>query len=40
MEFINEHGNHPALSKCVFVPFGRGAAIDQSTFYSFIRMQN
>jgi hypothetical protein len=40
MEFVNEHGNHPILSQCVFIPFGRGAAIDQSTFCSFIRMQN
>jgi hypothetical protein len=40
MEFFNEHGNHPILSQCVFFPFGRGAAIDQYTFCSFIRMQN
>jgi hypothetical protein len=32
MEFLNEHGNHPLLSKCVFVPFGRGAAINPPTF--------
>jgi hypothetical protein len=40
MEFINEHGNHPILSQYVFVPFGRGAAIDPPTFCSLIRMQN
>jgi hypothetical protein len=40
MEYVNEHGNHPVLSQCVFVPFGRGAAIDQDTFCSLIRMQN
>jgi hypothetical protein len=40
MEFVNEHDNHPLLSQCVFVPFGRGAAIDPDTFCSFIRMQN
>jgi hypothetical protein len=40
MGVINEHGNHPVLSQCVFVPFGRGAAIGQNTFCSLIRMQN
>jgi hypothetical protein len=40
MEFVNERGNHPVLSQCVFIPFGCGAAIDQSTFCSLIRMQN
>jgi hypothetical protein len=40
MEFVNEHGNHPILSQCVFVSFGRGAVIDQDTFCSFLRMQN
>jgi hypothetical protein len=40
MEYFNEHGNHPVLSQCVFVPFGRGAAIDQNTFCSLIRMYN
>jgi hypothetical protein len=40
MEFLNEHGNHPILSQCVFIPFGRGAAIDPPTFCSLIRMQN
>jgi hypothetical protein len=40
MEFVNEHGNHPILSQCVFVPFGRGAAIDPPTVCSLIRMQN
>jgi hypothetical protein len=40
MEYVNEHGNHPVLSQCVFVPFGRCAAIDQNTFCSLIRMQN
>jgi hypothetical protein len=40
MECVNEHGNHPILSQCVFVPFGRGAAIDQHTFCSLICMQN
>jgi hypothetical protein len=32
MEFVNEHGNHPILSQCVLVPFGRGAAIDPPNF--------
>jgi hypothetical protein len=40
MEYINDHGNHPVLSQCVFVPFGRGAAINHNTFGSLIRMQN
>jgi hypothetical protein len=40
MELVNKHGNHPILSQYVFVPFGRGAAIDQYTVCSFIRMQN
>lgn len=40
VEFVNEHGDHPILSQCVFVPFGRGAAIDQPTFCSPITMQN
>jgi hypothetical protein len=40
MIYVNEHGNHPVLSQCVFVPFGRGEAIDQNTFCSLIRMQN
>jgi hypothetical protein len=40
MEYVNENGNHPVLSQCIFVPFGRGAAIDQNTFWSLIRMQN
>jgi hypothetical protein len=40
MEFLNEHGNHPILSQCVFVPFGRVAAIAPLTFCSLIRMQN
>jgi hypothetical protein len=40
MECVNEHGNHPVISQCVFVPFGRGAAVDQNTFYSLICMQN
>jgi hypothetical protein len=40
VEFVNEHGNHPILSYCVFVHFDRGAAIDQPTFCSLIRMQN
>jgi hypothetical protein len=40
MEFVNEHDNHPVLSHCVFVPFGRGATIDQNTFCSLIRTQN
>jgi hypothetical protein len=40
MEYVNEHGNHPVLSQCVFVPFGRGASIEQNTFCSLIRMQN
>jgi hypothetical protein len=40
IEFVTEHGNHPTLSQCVFVPFGRGAAIDPPTFCSLIRMQN
>jgi hypothetical protein len=35
MEFISEHGNHPGLYQCAFVPFGRGAAIDQHTFCRF-----
>jgi hypothetical protein len=38
MEFVNEHGDHPLLSQRVFVPFGRGEAIHQDTFCSFIRM--
>jgi hypothetical protein len=37
---VNEHGNHSLLSKCVFVPFDRCAAIAQDTFCSFLRMQN
>jgi hypothetical protein len=40
MEYVNEHGNHPVLSQCVFVPFGSGAAIYQNTFCSLIHMQN
>jgi hypothetical protein len=40
MEYVNEHVNHPVLSQCVFVSFGRGEAIDQNTFCSLIRMQN
>jgi hypothetical protein len=40
MEYVNKRRNHPALSQCVFVPFGRGASIDQNTFCSLIRMQN
>jgi hypothetical protein len=40
MEFVNDHGNHPLISQCVFVPFGRGAAIDPPTFCSLICMQN
>jgi hypothetical protein len=40
MEYLNEHGNHPVLSQCVFVPFGRGAAIHQNTFCNLIRMKN
>jgi hypothetical protein len=35
-EFGNEQGNHPILLTCVFVPFGRGAAIDQDTCCSLI----
>jgi hypothetical protein len=41
MEFVvNKNGHHPLLSQCVFIPVGRGAAIDQDTFWSFIRIQN
>jgi hypothetical protein len=40
MEYVNEHGNHPVLSQCIFVPFGRGASIDQTKFCSLIHMQN
>jgi hypothetical protein len=40
MYFVNKHGNHTILSQCVFVPFGKGAAIDQPTCCSLIRMQN
>jgi hypothetical protein len=40
MEYVNEQGNQPVLSQCVFIPFGRGATIDQNTFCSLIRMQN
>jgi hypothetical protein len=40
MEYMNEHGNRPVLSQCVFVPFGRGTAKDQNTFCSLIRMQH
>jgi hypothetical protein len=40
MEYVNEHGNHPVLSQCVFVPFGHGAVLDQNTFCSLIFMQN
>jgi hypothetical protein len=40
IEFLNEHGNHPILSQCVFIPFGRGAAINPPTFCSLIRIQN
>jgi hypothetical protein len=40
MEFVNEHGNHPIISQCVFVSFGRGAAIDPPTFCSLIHIQN
>jgi hypothetical protein len=39
MEFVNEHRNLPILSQCVFLPFGRGVAIDQPTLCSLIRMQ-
>jgi hypothetical protein len=39
-KYVNEHGNHLVLYQCVFVPFGRGAAIDQNTFCSLILMQN
>jgi hypothetical protein len=40
MEYVNEHGNHPVLSQCVFVSFGYGAAIEQNTFCSLIPIQN
>jgi hypothetical protein len=40
MEYVNKDGNHPVLSWFVFVPFGRGASIDQNTLCSLIRMQN
>jgi hypothetical protein len=40
IEFVNEHDNHPLLSQCVFVPFGRGAAIYQDKFCSLIILQN
>jgi hypothetical protein len=40
MEFVNEHGDHPVLSQCICVPFGRGAAIDKNMFCSLIHMQN
>jgi hypothetical protein len=39
-EYVNEHDNHAVLSQCVFVPFGHGAAVDQNTLCSLIRMQN
>jgi hypothetical protein len=39
MEYVNEHGNHPVLSQCIFVPFRRGASINQNTFCSLIWMQ-
>jgi hypothetical protein len=34
MEFFNEHGNHPVLSHCIFVPF----SIDHHNFCSLIHM--
>jgi hypothetical protein len=40
VEYVNEHGNLPVLSQCVFFLFGRGSAIDQNTFCSLIPMQN
>jgi hypothetical protein len=42
MEHDNEHGNHPILHSCVFVPFGKSAAIDQSSLLQLILilMQN
>jgi hypothetical protein len=40
MEYANEYDNHPVFSQCVFVPFGRGAAIYQNTFCSLMCMQN
>jgi hypothetical protein len=40
MKFVNVHGNRPILSQCVFVPFGRGAAIEPPTFCSMIRIKN
>jgi hypothetical protein len=39
-ESVNEHGNHPLLSQCVFILVGRGYTIDHSSFCSFIRTQN
>jgi hypothetical protein len=39
MDFVNEHGNHPVLSQCVFIPFGC-AAINQNMFCSLISMQH
>jgi hypothetical protein len=32
MEFVNEHGKHPIISQCLFIPFGIGAVIKQDTF--------
>jgi hypothetical protein len=40
MEYINERGNHTVLCQCVFVPFGRCASINQTTFCSLIRKKN
>jgi hypothetical protein len=40
MDFVNKHVNRPILSQCSYVPFGRGAAIDEPNLCSLIRMQN
>jgi hypothetical protein len=40
MEYVNKHEYRPLLSQCVFVPFRRGASIDQNTFCSLIWIQN
>jgi hypothetical protein len=32
MEFVNEQGNHPILSQCVFVPFDHVTSVNQNTF--------
>jgi hypothetical protein len=40
MAYFNENDSHPIISSKVCLPFGKVAAIDNSTFRKLIRMQN